>query len=240
MTNEELVGEYQQTKSPEILDKILEQNEKLVKWLARKYKIKFDELYELEDLQQLARIGLWESVDKYHNDRGKTFASYALWYMKRKIIRHHAEIKSIQDAISLNKPVVDSDTEQLELIPDKRRPYWEEIEGQEMRRQFRELLKEILPADQWELVNRYYFKGEKLELKEQKKVTAGSFYSKLHRNHKFQKFIKGWELDQRTIFIRAQTYDKHGFNRTYSVGDLTPVERIVSQRLEMENKYSRG
>ena len=65
-------------------DAFIEQNMKLVIYIANKYK---NEKYEFLDLIQDGSIGLMEAIDKFDLSKGYSFSTYATWWIRQSITR---------------------------------------------------------------------------------------------------------------------------------------------------------
>lgn len=78
MTNEELVEQIQQgINTADFLERLYKSNISLIKQLVRKY-----EGYEsMEDLLQVAYLGIYEAVQKYESSRNMKFMTFAKWYI---------------------------------------------------------------------------------------------------------------------------------------------------------------
>ena len=232
MTNEDLVCKYQESKEPQLLEELLKKNQKLVLWVANNYKRKFGDLYDIEDLQQLAMIGMWTAATKWQPDRGMKFTTYAIWHMKNKIIRNYAEVKSIQNTLSLDKPLDEnSDLTLADTIKDESVPFWEQSEEIQFRRAFVKLVFEIVDPESGNLLRRYYFQNEKLDKAEYGKITNYRFLNSIYRNGRFAKFRREWELDRRTRFIKTTRYS-HAKTSSSSF-NFSIVEQAVLERLKM-------
>lgn len=72
--NESLTAEYQISRDPEVLEKILTRNQGLLHAVLRRFKY-FPDPYE--DLLQVANLGLIKAVQRFDCTRGVEFSSYA-------------------------------------------------------------------------------------------------------------------------------------------------------------------
>ena len=85
MTNEELVKCIQARDNEKYyMTKLWKQNYGLVNMLVLKYGLRS----EYEDLLQEAFLGLYTAVMKYDTERGVAFSTYALYWIKCRIIRY--------------------------------------------------------------------------------------------------------------------------------------------------------
>lgn len=70
----QLLEEFAETREPEIRDQIVESFLPLAEYFAKKYR---NSGAELDDLSQVARLGLVKAADRYDIDRGVKFSTYA-------------------------------------------------------------------------------------------------------------------------------------------------------------------
>lgn len=82
-TDEELVNDFQQTRSHLAVDALLRRHQGLVLSVARHY---FVPGGDAEDVRQQAMIGFWKAVRDYSSDAGAAFASFARTCMQRQVI----------------------------------------------------------------------------------------------------------------------------------------------------------
>lgn len=85
MTNEQLVARIKNhDNESENMLLLWEQNQKMITKIALKYTY----AGELEDLEQEGYIGLCHAVELYDSDKGCTFLSYAIYWIKSQIMRY--------------------------------------------------------------------------------------------------------------------------------------------------------
>lgn len=74
-----------QRNNPEIKEKLILHNLKLVMWAARQFPIKG--IDDIDDYFQVGIIGLIKAIEKFDPEKG-TFATYAIWYIRAEIRRY--------------------------------------------------------------------------------------------------------------------------------------------------------
>ena len=70
---------------PQARDRILEQYDRLATRLARRYQGRGE---PVEDLEQVARIGLLNALDRFDPEHGARFSTYATWTILGELKRH--------------------------------------------------------------------------------------------------------------------------------------------------------
>lgn len=113
MSNEELLKQYREG-DKEALSELIEQNEGIVRKLAKKFKI-FGTCIELDDLLQEGYIGLIKAADKYdfNNPNKASFITYATHWIYERLYsfvvggtsKKKANLQLNNNCISLNTPV---------------------------------------------------------------------------------------------------------------------------------------
>ena len=98
---------------PEAREKLILHNLKLAYWVANKYLMK--DKTELEDLFQLAVLGLMGAIEKFNPDRGAKFSTVAIWYMRNSIRDNSI---TLMDHTPLETPIGDDITLQDALFDD--------------------------------------------------------------------------------------------------------------------------
>ncbi|MHB8858434.1 MAG: sigma-70 family RNA polymerase sigma factor [Thermoleophilia bacterium] len=93
--NEELVEQYQETRNPEILERIVSSNQGLLHAVLKRFSY-FPDPYE--DLLQVANLGLIKAVQRYDRSHGAGFSSYATAIVDGEI-RHH-----LRDSVLMRQP----------------------------------------------------------------------------------------------------------------------------------------
>ncbi len=93
--NEELVRQYQQDRSPEVLQEILDRNDGLIHAVLKRFPY-FPDPYE--DLVQVARLGMIKAVQRFELDRGVEFSSYATAVIDGEV-RHY-----LRDSTLMHQP----------------------------------------------------------------------------------------------------------------------------------------
>lgn len=89
----DLVIEYGETKSNKTLEKIIEQNIKLVYRIASKYTSRSG-VYDISDLIQEGVQGVMRAAEKFEPEKGYMFSTYVYWWIENKISRYAIREKS--------------------------------------------------------------------------------------------------------------------------------------------------
>ena len=93
--NEVLVKRYQETKDPEILEKLVSSNQGLLHTVLKRFSY-FPDPYE--DLLQVANLGLIKAAQRYDSSHGAGFSSYATAIVDGEV-RHH-----LRDSVLMRQP----------------------------------------------------------------------------------------------------------------------------------------
>lgn len=93
--NESLTAEYQISRNPEVLEKILTRNQGLLHAVLKRFKY-FSDPYE--DLLQVANLGLIKAVQRFDCSRGVEFSSYATAVVDGEV-RHY-----LRDNVLMRQP----------------------------------------------------------------------------------------------------------------------------------------
>lgn len=85
----DLIREYKENPTEEVLQSILNQNYKLVASIVNKYQsqVKHRPNYDLDDLMQEGMLGLMKAIDRFDPDKGYMFSTYATHWIKQSIGR---------------------------------------------------------------------------------------------------------------------------------------------------------
>ncbi|WP_164970754.1 sigma-70 family RNA polymerase sigma factor [Bacillus albus] len=84
--NDYLIQKYRDTNESKYLDRIIEVNIKLVQSIAKKF-LNLGHMLEYDDLVQIGIIGLYKAVEKFDENLGYSFSTYATWWIKQRIHR---------------------------------------------------------------------------------------------------------------------------------------------------------
>lgn len=117
MTNEELVYLYQQGDNT-ALNKLIEQNKRIVYKLVNKFYVEGTNSIDKEDLEQEGFIGLITAADRYDfdNEKKAQFMTYAVQWIYSKISRF-VNTRCTNEEASLNAPInEDGDNELMDYI----------------------------------------------------------------------------------------------------------------------------
>lgn len=156
MTNEELIKKYNDGDSS-VLDILIENNEKLVKYVVNKYSVDKYPSMDEDDLIQEGRIGLYIAATKFDIESDFKFSTYAFFWIKQRISRYVKQ-KSTYNEVSLNKKIGDDSNEMEQIIG---------IEDSEIDKVEDTLCNKNLRTSLQFLINHYLNKKEKeiIELK---------------------------------------------------------------------------
>ncbi len=94
-SNEELVEQYQESRNPELLEKIVSTNQGLLHIALQRFSY-FPDPYE--DLLQVANLGLIKAVQRFEKSRGNNFSSYAMAIVDGEV-RHY-----LRDNVLMRQP----------------------------------------------------------------------------------------------------------------------------------------
>lgn len=83
----ELIRKYKETEDEVLLNKILEQQYKLIMKVARKYYKSGETTYEFDDLVQEGMMGVLRAIEKFDPDAGFMFSTYSSWWIRQSITR---------------------------------------------------------------------------------------------------------------------------------------------------------
>lgn len=84
--NDYLIQKYRDTFESKYLDRIIEVNIKLVQSIAKNF-LNLGHMLEFDDLVQIGIIGLYKAVEKFDENLGYSFSTYATWWIKQRINR---------------------------------------------------------------------------------------------------------------------------------------------------------
>jgi len=118
LSNEQLVYEYQQG-DRKALDVIIEQNMGLVYKVANRYTIYGSPSIDIEDLEQEGVSGLIIACNKYEQDKGAAFGSYAFMWIRQGISRFITQ-RNTNGETSLDTPIGEDEGTTLgDMIEDE-------------------------------------------------------------------------------------------------------------------------
>lgn len=223
---------------PKVKEKLIIHNLKLVSWVARKYHK--EGRTELEDIFQSGTLGLMKAIDKYDPDKGASFSTVAVWYIRSAITRN---LYRFSNDISLDEPIIDDeDITLLEAIPDDKVNVSDDVTSKVFMEQFKKEFEYGLDGLQYQIIRLYYG----LDCPEHTLKEIGAKYNKSServrqardkglrtiRRSRFMGDIRK-ELDNRTSFIKGKDYSQPKVRGGQYV---SPVERIVLERERIEKR----
>ncbi len=221
-----------------VKEKLIIHNLKLVLWVAKKYHK--EGLTELEDIFQSGVLGLMKGIDKYNPDKGASFSTVAVWYIRSAITRN---MYRFSNDISLDEPIIDDEEiTLLDAIPDDRVNVSDDVTSKVFMEQFKNEFKEKLEELQYESIRLYYGLdcheytlkeiGEKHNKSTEQVRQARDKGLRKLRASRFMQEIKR-ELDNRTSFVKSVDYSQP----RVKVGQyVSSVERIVLERERIEKR----
>lgn len=89
----DLVAEYKKDNSKEKLNKIIEQNMKLIYQIASRYVYEIG-VYDICDLVQEGVLGVIRAIELFEPDKGFMFSTYAYWWVEQRISRYTLKEKN--------------------------------------------------------------------------------------------------------------------------------------------------
>ncbi len=129
--NEELVRRIQDGELY-LMGQLWEDNQGLVKSIARRYRESCGRLFGVDDLMQAGYLGLHTAAMVYNAERGASFATYAVFHIRR-AMREVAGLRGKKDVLfdahPLDAPMGDDEADTLlDLIPAPWEDYPVELE----------------------------------------------------------------------------------------------------------------
>lgn len=136
----------------------------LVKKVAWKYRNNIFKI-ELEDLEQIASIGLFKGFDNYDDTRGASLKSWLYSGAERAILREFTDMKRIKrqssyESISLSTPTGEGDTYLEEIIPDSNVNVEHDVTDRLLIESYKEEVNSCLIGREREVVYKTLFKGK--------------------------------------------------------------------------------
>jgi RNA polymerase sigma-B factor len=95
MTNEQLLAQYANTRSPALLDEIVRANQKLLHHILKRFTYAHE---PYEDLLQVANLGLIKAAQRFDTGKGLKFSTYATAIVDGEL-RHH-----LRDSLLMRQP----------------------------------------------------------------------------------------------------------------------------------------
>lgn len=136
----------------------------LVKKVAWKYRNNIFKI-ELEDLEQIASIGLFKGFNNYDDSRGASLKTWLYNDAERAILREFADMKRIKrqanyKSISLNTQIGEDDTYLEEIIPDSNVNVEHDVTDRLLIESYKEEVNSCLIGREREVVYKTLFKGK--------------------------------------------------------------------------------
>lgn len=232
LPEEELNRLFELRNDPEVREKIILHNLRLVHWVAQKYYIPGKN--EMEDLRQSGVLGLMKAIDKYEPDRGAKFSTVAVWYIQKEIKRN---MFVFSDDESLYKELPGSDGITVaDAIPSDEPTPDEAAADSLFAYQFEQVFGLVLTELEYKIIVLYYGIGcKKCNLKTIAKKLNKPFVQVKGISQRALDIIRKnifllgieYELDKETIFYKSIDY-----TQPKAIGGevISPIERIVLKR----------
>ncbi|ELU5588396.1 sigma-70 family RNA polymerase sigma factor [Clostridium perfringens] len=209
MINEELVVLYQQG-DKKALDKLLENNDKLVYKIASKFYSEKINAIEFDDLLQEGRIGFILACSKYDCEYIKKtkFITYAFYWIYQKIHRFITR-NNTNDEISLNIPV-----------------------GEERKNELLDCV-ESNKNDIKDTEDKIYLSSLRLELE-----GVMDKYNTLNERE-ILKLYYGWDTEEMDIYQIADIFDTTSYNiKDIKKKAINKIRNSMWFRVEYQRRYS--
>lgn len=240
MSNEELVSLFQKTRDNETLEQIIKENEGLVYYVMKRYRV---EEIEKEDLFQEGNIGLLKAIDKFDCSLKYKFSTYAVFHIRASMSRYITQrIEKHLEVDSLNKTIgEEQDTELQELIKDDDVNIEELIKRKIQNEELEEVIKANCSELEQKVIHLYYYLnltykevGKALDIGTVNKAMgiADRGLRNIRRSKwgiRESKRIREKQIDHKTRWINTQRYDSMGNGNSHS-GFYSSVEDLVMQR----------
>lgn len=247
INNEELTALYQDTKDKTILEKIIKENEGLIYFVMKRFRV---EESERDDLYQEGCIGIMKAIEKFDSSMNNKFSTFVVWHIRASMRRYFdRQIGKHDEVDSLNEPVgTEQDTELVELIQDKdvdiEKLIKTKLESEELQQAIKDRCSEL----EQKVIYLYYYLNltykqikEALQLSNAERVRT--LIDKALRNIRRSPYgmrelkeIREREVDNRTDWIKAQRYDSIGTGNSHRQV-YSPVEDMVLQRECIRQEY---
>lgn len=209
MTNEELIVLYQQG-DKRALDKLLENNDKLIYKVASKFYSDKTSSIEFDDLLQEGRIGFILACNKYDCEYIKKtkFITYAFYWIYQKIHRFITR-NNTNDEISLNIPV-----------------------GEERKDELLDCIKSH-KNDIRDTEDKIYLSSLRLELE-----AVMDKYNTLNERE-ILKLYYGWDTEEMDIYQIANIFETTSYNiKDIKKRAINKIRNSMWFRVEYQRRYS--
>ena len=160
MSNEQLVLEYQNG-SKEALNKLVENNQRIVYKIAKRFYIQGITSIDIDDLIQEGLIGITIAAERYniHHELKPKFITYAVYWINQRIGRYIAKMDTNQE-ISLNTLIGEGDDiELIDMLQDGTNAFMsaeEKIYQEELREELKQAMIDNNTLLEREVVNMRY------------------------------------------------------------------------------------
>jgi RNA polymerase primary sigma factor len=106
------------------IEKIMKHNLLFVVSVARHYSVSLlSSTLTLEDLINEGNIGLYEAIDGYDANKGFKFISYAVWHIKKRIIKALSDnLKTIRVPVGVRNEIMKIKKKEISMIQTHERP----------------------------------------------------------------------------------------------------------------------
>ena len=217
-----------------------ENNRGLVRYVAKRYREDCGRLFDDDDLVQAGYLGLHAAAMLYSSERGASFATYAVFYIRR-AMREIAGLRGKRDALFDARPLDapmgdDGDDTLLDLTPAPQEEY--PIELEELRQIIRAAVGRIRDRKAREAIQAVYWGGVSLV-----DYARSEGISPHGAGERLQRGYASLRKDPRIIGLAlAKGYDT-GYFRYKGLGayrgtGASTVENTVIRQEQMERQQS--
>ncbi|HUW31235.1 MAG TPA: sigma-70 family RNA polymerase sigma factor [Planctomycetota bacterium] len=88
-----------ETRNSELIDRLIEENAGLVRWVVRRLGAREDRLLSFDDHVAAGLVGLWQAAVRFDPARDVQFGTFAHWHIR------HAVISNIRDVWHTRRPI---------------------------------------------------------------------------------------------------------------------------------------
>mgnify|MGYP000477357519 CR=1 FL=1 len=218
--------------NPDVREKLILHNLRLVYWVAEKYYVPGRN--EMDDLFQAGVLGLMKAIDKYEPDRGAKFSTVAVWYIQNAIKRN---MFVFSDDEPLDKELPGSDGITVaDAIPSDDPSPDEAAADSLFAYHFEQIFGPILTELEYKVVVLHYGIGcQECNLKSiarklnkpfvQVRGISQNALNKVRRN--IYRLGIEYEVDKETIFYKSIDYT---CPKSKGGEIISPIEKIVLER----------
>ena len=221
--------------------KLCKENKGLVYHIAKRYAdaARKSATADLDDLAQAGYIGLIRAAQTYQPDKGKTWASWACWYIQGEMAAALGRNRIDAVTLSLDKPLAeDGEDTLLDTLPGDADTS-ADADHAEMRQAVRDSVSGLANPQHREAIERVYWQGQTLKgaavAMHRAAPTVAAFLRagmrQMARSHELQAVAEAW-LDRQTDWHRHVTLG--AYRRTWT----SSTEEIAFWREQQRKQVS--